>query len=513
MSGQTFTGDTTLLVAYGGTSTSNFIGDGATETVSGFSFGDIVSGSPLNGATLDVRSGAVVTGPQIQGTAVLQLPAGATVYGAVFTGSAYDSIQGTLNTASVGGTGEVDTEGEVISASINSGGTLRLSEAFPGGYQAFGVTVMAGGTLNIGLSQASGTVLNGGTATVTGEVIPYFGTFAGEAVNTTISNGGSLVVSNNGLDSGTVIGPGGIEHLKPNAISLGVVISGGTLELDYDYPASYFYLLPKSNGQENGAITFSGNGGTLRDDGLVAPTSVISGFNATDHVVLAGVPRDPNATLQVKGDNAIVSAGGQTYILDIVGASSLPLTFGQGGDGANIDIACYCAGTAVMSTEGEVAVETIVPGDLVITADGRAEPVVWVGRRSYAGRFLQGQPHLLPVRIRAGALGRRLPRRDLLVSPNHALLLDGVLVPAAALVDGRRITVEQECQQVDYVHIELARHNVILAEGAAAETFLDDRSRGVFQTCEGTPGTAATFCAPRLADGFAVEAIRRRLAA
>ena len=93
------------------------------------------------------------------------------------------------------------------------------------------------------------------------------------------------------------------------------------------------------------------------------------------------------------------------------------------------------------------------------------------------------------------------------------MLLDGVLVPAAALVDGGRITVEHGCRQADYIHIELARHDVILAEGAAAETFRDDDSRGVFQDSQGTPGTAGCWCAPRLADGFELEAIRRRLAA
>ena len=267
-----------------------------------------------------------------------------------------------------------------------------------------------------------------------------------------------------------------------------------------------------ANAQELGPITLSGNGGTLIVDGPVAPTSVISGFNATDRILLAGIAADPEAKLTTSGDIVTVSAGGQAYTIDIAGASTIPLTFGIGVTTANIDIgiACYCAGTAILTVEGERPVETIAPGNLLVTANGRAEPVVWVGRRSYAGRFLRRQPHLLPIRIRAGALGSGLPRRDLLVSPNHAMLLDGALVPAAALVDGDGVTVDRGCTQVDYIHLELARHEVILAEGAAAETFIDDDSRGLFHAVEGTLGSATGWCAPRLADGFELEAIRRR---
>ncbi len=514
LSGQRLTDGTSLLVAYGGTSTSNFVANGGVETVSGFSFGDTVSGAQSGPEPqLRVAAGAIVTGPQILGGATIVVSSGATVYGAVFSGSAQHAIAGTLNAASVGSGAVVGTEGQVVGGLVTAGGDLRLEAYAPYGYQASGVTVGAGGTLDIGFSEAVGTVVSGGSATVTGQRGSWssYGE-SGQALGTQVLAGGVLTISNEGFDSGTVIGPGGTEHLKPDAASVGVVISGGTLELDQDYVDS-MYVVSKSNTQVGGTITFAGNGGILRDDGLLAPTSVISGFNATDHIVLAGVTRDPNATLQVSGDSVVVSAGGQSYVLDIVGASALPLTFGQGGDAASINIACYCTGTAILTAEGEVAVEAIAPGDLVITADGRAEPVVWVGHRSYAGRFLQRQPHLLPIRIRAGALGRRLPRRDLLVSPNHAMLLDGALVPAGLLVNGGTVVQERAVARVDYHHIELRRHAVIVAEGAASESYLDDDNRALFANAaeHAGPGATGGYCAPRVVDGYRLEAIRSGL--
>ncbi len=186
---------------------------------------------------------------------------------------------------------------------------------------------------------------------------------------------------------------------------------------------------------------------------------------------------------------------------------------------ATVMPACYCPGTLIRTDHGEVAVEKLAIGDRVITAGGAAEPVCWIGRRSYAGRFLRSRPELLPVRVRAGALGAGVPSRDLLVSPAHALLLDGVLVPAGELVNGRTVVREPAGDRVDYLHVELARHDVIWANGAGAETFVDDNSRAMFGNAAeyaalypGARPVAAAYCAPRVVDGYALAAIRARLA-
>ena len=179
---------------------------------------------------------------------------------------------------------------------------------------------------------------------------------------------------------------------------------------------------------------------------------------------------------------------------------------------------CYCPGTLIRTEHGDVAVEHLAIGDRVLTVDGRAEPVRWIGRRCYAGRFLRGRPALHPVRIGAGALAEGVPSRDLLLSPAHALLLGGVLVQASDLVNGTTIVREAGFERVDYLHVELAHHDAIWANDAAAETFVDDGSRALFSNAAEYvalyPDAAAPagYCAPRVSQGYELARIKAGLA-
>lgn len=141
---------------------------------------------------------------------------------------------------------------------------------------------------------------------------------------------------------------------------------------------------------------------------------------------------------------------------------------------------CFMPGTHVATPLGEVAVEELRAGDLVTTSSGEAVPVRWIGRQTVSRLF--GDPmRVLPVRIQAGALGGGLPRRDLLVSGDHALLVDGLLVQAGALVNGSSITREGDVPTVfTYFHVELHDHSLLLAEGTPAETFVDNVDRMAF---------------------------------
>ncbi len=179
---------------------------------------------------------------------------------------------------------------------------------------------------------------------------------------------------------------------------------------------------------------------------------------------------------------------------------------------------CYTPGTRIATPSGEVAVEDLQIGDLVTTASGPAKPVKWIGRRGHTAETVAANPNLRPVLIRKGALGDALPHRDLVVSPMHAMFIDDTLIPAAALVNGISILRRETSGPVEYIHIELDRHDIVLAEGAPAETFLDDNDRSMFANASeyydlydiDEPGRS--FCAPRIEEGYQLEAIRLRLA-
>ncbi len=91
-----------------------------------------------------------------------------------------------------------------------------------------------------------------------------------------------------------------------------------------------------------------------------------------------------------------------------------------------------------------------------------------------------GRKDILPVCIRAGALDENVPRRDLWISPHHAMYLDGVLIEAKDLVNGVSIVQAERVEKVEYFHVELETHDVIVAEGALSESYIDDDNRGLF---------------------------------
>ena len=181
------------------------------------------------------------------------------------------------------------------------------------------------------------------------------------------------------------------------------------------------------------------------------------------------------------------------------------------------NVACYCLGTLIATDRGDVAVEELAIGDQVVTLSG-VRPIKWIGRRSYGRRFAFGKKDILPICFKAGSLHDNLPKRDLWISPRHAMYLDGVLIEARDLVNGVSVIQAGEIERVDYFHIELESHDAILAEGAWSETFVDDDSRGMFHNAHeyralfpDAPVGLAHYCGPRRVDGYEVEAARRRI--
>jgi hypothetical protein len=141
---------------------------------------------------------------------------------------------------------------------------------------------------------------------------------------------------------------------------------------------------------------------------------------------------------------------------------------------------CFMRGTRIRTPRDHIAVEMLKRADLILTADGRAQRVSWIGRQTISTRFADPL-RVLPIRIKAGALGDNVPSRDLLISPDHAILVEDILIQAGALVNGVSIVRETDAPQIfTYYHVELEDHSLILAENTPAETFIDNVDRLAF---------------------------------
>lgn len=195
-------------------------------------------------------------------------------------------------------------------------------------------------------------------------------------------------------------------------------------------------------------------------------------------------------TTQYRYDEHYDNLGHAAYIHDVRtinaagGANpnppTFPLTFSK--SAAVFDMAsvpCFALGSRILTTRGEVAVEDLVEGDEAVLAGGGARAVIWIGSRRIKVSAHPRPEEVNPIRIRAGAFADGVPARDLLLSPGHAVRMGEVLIPAGKLVNGATI-VQDEVDSVRYFHVELDAHDVLLAEGLACESYLDDGNRDTF---------------------------------
>ena len=190
--------------------------------------------------------------------------------------------------------------------------------------------------------------------------------------------------------------------------------------------------------------------GTTVIDGQTWPVFVGSGIYASAHAVLMNAtPVSPPATLVITNE---------------------------------VFPTCFLPGSLIATPDGAIAVEDLQIGDWLKTDAGCLVPVKWIGRQTVSTRFGPAE-RLMPVRFAAGSLGEGLPHSDLTVTADHGMLVDGVICHAGALVNGTTITrvpLAEMGETYTVYHIETEAHEIILANGAPAETFIDNVSRKVF---------------------------------
>ena len=192
---------------------------------------------------------------------------------------------------------------------------------------------------------------------------------------------------------------------------------------------------------------------------------------------------------QVGGGGGRQSGGGeaQYYIpYNLADANLAPLTAGgftsvYTGNGAQV-FNCFATGTRIATPDGDKPIEMLRAGDLVLTHDGRAVPVIWRAWQSVVNprNLSVGRG---PVRIDAGALGPDLPNGPLTVTADHALLFDDMLINAGTLVNGttiRLLPLAGLPSMFNYWHVELENHECVVANGVPAESFIDYVGRSGF---------------------------------
>jgi hypothetical protein len=226
-------------------------------------------------------------------------------------------------------------------------------------------------------------------------------------------------------------------------------------------------------------VAFTGTGEVLT---LLVPTALmgaITGFGLNDTIDLPGAIFPPAQTLNY--DGAVLHFGADAF--DVGGGYHQSIFTTQkepAGTGTEIVfVPCFAAGTRILTTAGETAVEAVTVGDLVPTLSGGMRPVVWIGHTRIDLDRHPEPDRAAPIRVAAHAFGPEMPHRDLLLSPDHAVWLEGALVPIHLLVNGATIRREAGAGAVTYFHVELDSHDVLLAEGMPAESFLDTGNRGL----------------------------------
>lgn len=172
---------------------------------------------------------------------------------------------------------------------------------------------------------------------------------------------------------------------------------------------------------------------------------------------------------------------------------------------------CFLPGSQIATPTGEVPVEQLVAGDAILTLRGKAKRIVWIGTGQVVatpGR----RTAATPVIVRKGAFSENVPHHDLHVTKAHGMHFDGVLIPVEFLVNHRSILWDDRARVVTLYHIELETHDILMANGAAAETYRDDGNRWLFSNANaGWHRPPQPPCVPVLTGGPIVDAVWRRL--
>ncbi len=394
---------------------------------------------------------------------------------------------------------------------LGAGSDLHL----PGAPLTLGATTTVTVT---GAADIDGSLDNDGIIDVTTGSFPataaFFSTFQ-------LENDGVLAFDGSGSDSIDLVNDAAGRVVLSNGADLApdTIANAGTIQIS----TGATLQLP-ATAVDFGAVTFEDGQGTLGVPGGATADGTLADFARGDAILLQsdGLP----ATLSHAGNTLDVSEdGGVVDRFALVGQDYTDASFTLSDVGPTFtittDAPCFCAGTLILTDRGERAVETLQPGDLVVTRrDGidTLMPVRWVGqRRLHVARHPEPE-QVAPIRILRDAVAPGIPCRELRVSPDHAVFLDDMLVQARQLVNGMTIRRDAACAVVTYHHVELDRHAVLIADGLACESYLDTGNRAQFDDPVAAPRDRLDYqdgrsgCAPLVTAAALVRPLWDRLA-
>jgi len=306
----------------------------------------------------------------------------------------------------------------------------------------------------------------------------------------TVEAGGTLVAQElNGASTDQLIVNGVLDLTGggPGAGMSNTINAGGVVTMDAAEAVAWNInggTFVSTNAYQTATFNFSGTGGVLdlSNDSIYNNSLTITGFNATDALILGSISGTDAVTTTIVNGNTLelIQDGSIVGVVDhftLAPGTSISQITGTIANGHYVVNHCFYPGTRLATADGEIAVQDVTEGTMLKTATGAVLPVRWVGWSEISLRFADPL-RALPVRITAGALADGVPARDLLVSPDHAVFIDDVLIQAGALVNGNSIIREENVpDSFRYYHIELATHELLLAEGCPAESFVDNVDR------------------------------------
>lgn len=371
-------------------------------------------------------------------------------------------IRVTSDPSSPGFVGEVDAFAGSISTIaggqflVAAGQLLQIS-FFPQLFNAIGTTYGGDGRTTFALPNLTGRSIIGTSSTLSLGAVVGQQTVSLSNANVPVSDGGKgtsfdnrapglalnyiICVSgaypNSGSDSGPVMGEIRAYAGSETSIPQGWVLANGAM-LSINQNQALFSLL---------GTTYGGNG-----------------FS--------------NFALPNLSDTVVAGSGG---------AQSFGTTYGSNTAILSVsDAACFCRGSLIRTSRGDIPVEEIQMGDHIVAFDddmtqGSIRQVMWVGQsRAVVRARLPDDESGYPVRLLKGAIAHNVPYKDMLITSEHCLFLDGRFVPVRMLVNGRSIFFDKSIVSYDYYHVETEDHSVIMADGVLTESYLDTGNRFAF---------------------------------